>query len=449
MSRIAHRSPDASADATAIPGPTADGFDFLLLARRREISELQALAHTSGMVAVIGRLVHQLQRERGASNVYLGSNGLRFAEQHAAQVAASNQAQVEAKRCFEAFLQTDASATGSSRLFGRLAVVVQELQTLTALRAKIAARTIKLIEATPVFSRLIAGLLEVVFEAVDGARNPAISRILLALFNFMQGKEFAGQERAVGAGCFAAGHAGVAERHELNRLIDAQEHCFRVFSEFAPPAPLAEWLAVQQNPALILLEQLRRLALTRSADAVTAGDLGERWFDGCTHRIELMTTVEAALVEALRTACALAIAEAQSLLRQQQQLLAAHPARAHALPPLHSEAHGHALAADGDGARAIIRYGSQLERSMLDMLLEQNARLQEMGEQLATVRSALDERKLIERAKGVLMASRGLNEAEAHARLRQMAMSGNRRLIDIATAVLSVSDCLKPASASN
>ncbi|MFT4198884.1 MAG: nitrate- and nitrite sensing domain-containing protein [Pseudoxanthomonas sp.] len=446
MSHTPRSGPDlhpqaAPAAATATAAP-ADGFDFLLLARRREIAELDALASTSRMVVLIGRLIHELQRERGAGNVYLGSNGQRFAARHAAQVEASRKAQAEAEGCFAAFLAADATA-GSSRLFGRLAVVVQELQALAELRARIAARSIKHAAATAAFSRLIAGLLEVVFEAVDGARSPAVSRILLALFNFMQGKELAGQERAVGSGCFAAGRVDAAERRELTRLIDAQEHCFRVFAQFAPPPPLAAWQRMQQDTALIALEQLRRLALTRHPDPASDGDLGERWFECCTHRIDLMQAVEAALVDELRAACDQAIAEAQAVLEDQQRLLADRQARARSVPPPASGPHASLLGADSEAARAITRYGAQLERSMLDMLLEQTARLQEMGEQLALVRSALDERKLIERAKGVLMAARGISEAEAYGWLRQMAMSGNRRLVDTAAAVLSVSDCLK------
>ena len=65
-------------------------------------------------------------------------------------------------------------------------------------------------EATQHFSRVIAALLALVFEAADVAAEPAVSRLLVALFNLMQGKELAGQERASGAAAFAAGGAASA-----------------------------------------------------------------------------------------------------------------------------------------------------------------------------------------------------------------------------------------------
>ena len=70
-----------------------------------------------------------------------------------------------------------------------------------------------------------------------------------------------------------------------------------------------------------------------------------------------------------------------------------------------------------------------------------------MKEELDTIRSSLNERKLIERAKGLLMAHRRLNEEQAHRVLQQLAMSQSRRLVDIAEAVLATSDVLAAPAA--
>ena len=65
-----------------------------------------------------------------------------------------------------------------------------------------------------------------------------------------------------------------------------------------------------------------------------------------------------------------------------------------------------------------------------------------MGDELEAVRASLNERKAVERAKGLLMAHRHMSEDEAYKALRQMAMNQNRRLIDVAEAVLSLADVL-------
>jgi len=79
---------------------------------------------------------------------------------------------------------------------------------------------------------------------------------------------------------------------------------------------------------------------------------------------------------------------------------------------------------------------------MLDLVQDQARRLQAMEDELETVRSSLHERKLIERAKGLLMAHRQLSEEAAHKTMRQMAMSQNRRLVEVAEAVLAMADVL-------
>ena len=58
------------------------------------------------------------------------------------------------------------------------------------------------------------------------------------------------------------------------------------------------------------------------------------------------------------------------------------------------------------------------------------------------MRASLHERKAVERAKGLLMAHRQMSEDEAYKALRQMAMNQNKRLIDVANAVLSLADVL-------
>lgn len=65
----------------------------------------------------------------------------------------------------------------------------------------------------------------------------------------------------------------------------------------------------------------------------------------------------------------------------------------------------------------------------LDLAL---ARFQEVQ----TLRQALADRKVIERAKGLVMARQGLTEDEAFRRLRSSAMERQRSLVDIARAVL-------------
>jgi response regulator NasT len=72
------------------------------------------------------------------------------------------------------------------------------------------------------------------------------------------------------------------------------------------------------------------------------------------------------------------------------------------------------------------------------------ARLNEKVEQLET---ALERRAVIERAKGILMERHGVDDASAFALLRDHARSGNRRVVDVARAVVEGHALLPPRGA--
>jgi hypothetical protein len=110
----------------------------------------------------------------------------------------------------------------------------------------------------------------VVFEAADGATDPEISRLLVAMFNFMQGKEFAGQERAFGAATLALGRSDEAQRVQWLHLIESQERCFQVFTDFSSDQVLALWRESEADATMAELERLRRVGTTALAAAPDA-----------------------------------------------------------------------------------------------------------------------------------------------------------------------------------
>jgi len=406
------------------------GSAFLLAARRCEIAELEELARTGELVGAIGRLVHGLQRERGISNVFLSSQGTRFASLRLKQIGECRQFEAEVQAQFHRLDTDPAQARNGARLFSRVAVVLHALAGLSALRERIAAQALAPREATAAYVKLVAGLLAVVFEAADSASDPQVSRALVAMFNFMQGKEFAGQERALGAGMFAAGAIDADDQQQWRHLIESQQACFQVFADFADAQVLQADLASRDATLAAEVERLRRLGCA-SRPGPLSTQLSAVWYDCATRRIDAMRQVEDQLALHLRELCEARIAQARAELRDQQALL-------------------QALAGEPSYALEIAApYGPHLERSMVGLLQEQSRRLQAMSDELAAVRASLDERKLIERAKGLLMEHRQMTEDQAYKALRQMAMNQKRRLADVAEAVLSLADVLPAAAAAH
>jgi prefoldin subunit 5 len=401
------------------------GLDFLLAARECEIAELERLAHASELVTVIGRFVHALQRERGMSNIYLASGGSRSARQRTQQVALT-QAEHQNTLAHLDSLQTDAvQAPNGARLFSRVAVALHGLEALPDLRAGVGSLTVTAAESIAAYSRHIAHLLAVVFEAADSAGHPDVSRALVAMFNFMQGKEFAGQERACGGAVFASGQAEPMARRHWMQLIELQEGCFQLFRDFADGALLDADHQIQDPLVQADIERLRRIALSALPTEDLDTSLTDTWYEQCTRRLDAMRSVEDTLALNLRRVCARQVASARAQLRDPRAALA-------------ELVHEH----DETPAKLESRYGPNLERSIVAMVQAQTRRLQAVSNELDTVKQSLNERKLVERAKGLLMAHRQLSEEEAHKVMRTMAMNQNRRLVEVAEAILTMADVL-------
>lgn len=70
------------------------------------------------------------------------------------------------------------------------------------------------------------------------------------------------------------------------------------------------------------------------------------------------------------------------------------------------------------------------------------AMFRQMRDELAETRRALEERKVTDRAKGLLMKARGLSEDEAYGLLRKTAMDQGRRISEVAEAIVTAADLL-------
>ncbi len=80
----------------------------------------------------------------------------------------------------------------------------------------------------------------------------------------------------------------------------------------------------------------------------------------------------------------------------------------------------------------------------ISMAMRRFEQFQTLRRETTDLRQALDERKIVERAKGLLMKREHIDEQEAFRRLQKLAMNQNRKLIEVAQMVLSVSDAFEP-----
>lgn len=81
-------------------------------------------------------------------------------------------------------------------------------------------------------------------------------------------------------------------------------------------------------------------------------------------------------------------------------------------------------------------------RPVMNTAIARFAMVRQMRSELAETRRALEERKVIDRAKGLLMKAKGIDESAAYALLRKTAMDQGRRVADVAEALVTASGLL-------
>ena len=97
------------------------------------------------------------------------------------------------------------------------------------------------------------------------------------------------------------------------------------------------------------------------------------------------------------------------------------------------------------GVSAYIVDGLKKERikPILDLCISRFNAFSKLQDELDRTKSALEERKVIDRAKGILMKVKGLSEDEAYVLMRSTAMREKKKIGEIAQSILTASELLK------
>jgi len=97
------------------------------------------------------------------------------------------------------------------------------------------------------------------------------------------------------------------------------------------------------------------------------------------------------------------------------------------------------------GVSAYIVGGLRKERvqNILDLCISRFNAFSRLEGELERTRSALEERKIIDRAKGILMKAKNLTEESAYALLRKTAMNENKKIAEVAQSVITAAELFK------
>ncbi|TAN57371.1 MAG: HAMP domain-containing protein, partial [Magnetospirillum sp.] len=271
---------------------------YIVIGKATTVAETSTLAEVAPLTAQISILVHELQKERGASAVFIGSKGERFGDEMRAQRKLTDEARERFERSVEGL---DLAALGAS-FPPRVAAARAGVAALVASRPAIDALGVDGKTAIAGFTEAVRKLLDVVDEAAVLSSDAKVGSMIVAYLKLMDGKEKAGQERANGAGAFAAGKFEPDVFRRAVALAAEQQALLADFTAHAVPAQAEFYRSTLDNDATRTVDRMRKVAFDSIATGTVGDVTGPAWFAATTARINLLKTVEdrvAADVQAL------------------------------------------------------------------------------------------------------------------------------------------------------
>ncbi|HEY6258578.1 MAG TPA: methyl-accepting chemotaxis protein, partial [Xanthobacteraceae bacterium] len=254
--------------------------------------ESQAADRASALIEVaplISGLVHELQKERGASVGYVSSKGQALADTLRNQRPVTDAALGRWRERMAAFDRAALSAKFGHSLDDAEAA----LGKLSDTRGAIDSFALAAPKAAQYFTATIANLVAIIQATGDLSEDVGILRQSIAFSAFVQRKEFAGQERAAGAQGFSTGTFAPDVYRNFLRLGALQEAQAQIFARNALPEQVAAVEAALKSQVAEEAARLRALGAAAPFDAgAIRGVSGAQWFDAATANIDLLKSVE-------------------------------------------------------------------------------------------------------------------------------------------------------------
>ncbi|WP_442962842.1 methyl-accepting chemotaxis protein [Pseudomonas sp. AM8] len=247
----------------------------------KTLRDMNTTVMASATAQKLSQLITTLQRERGASGVFLGSGGKSMGERMV-QMRRDSSAAVEVVRGL--------STSGGANLDN----VMRALDQLPAMRGQVDKLSINSTESGARYTEIIQVLTGYTHSLEASVNNATIVYALGALNQFIEMKERAGRERVVLGLVFSQGHFDEALLSRFSRNLGEFGAYYDAFRRKAPAASLAQFDTQMQQPAAVEVAKLQRLAFEVPMGQAL-GIKPEAWFETSTQRIDLMSQVEEAL----------------------------------------------------------------------------------------------------------------------------------------------------------
>lgn len=244
----------------------------------------------------VNHVIHELQKERGLSSGLLSSRGRVFDVQLDQQRKSSGEA---ITRLHDQLQQPAAQAEPLAQALRRITVSFDEL---TDLRSRISALSISRDVAVDRYSALIESLFDPQLVTMSIGRIGWIYRQQMAYIFFLQGKEMAGQERALLTTMLSSNDYSAIRMMAYYRIKATESARMEKFVQLVEPDMLSEYRKIEAQSWIRDAERIRRRVVAVAASGRSPDNqmpAAEAWFDLATKRIDAMSAFDKQLGDRL------------------------------------------------------------------------------------------------------------------------------------------------------
>lgn len=263
------------------------------LSAYERMTEAQSTIDQVGLTVAASALVDNLQKERGNSAGFIGSQG---SQQFRVKLQSQH---LQTDKALQSFRERLAGQSLTAQSAKVVANTQAALTKLAQQRTRVMLQQSSVADMAGYYTPTIGSLLELFSSVVKTTDNAKLVSDGAGVLAFLQAKERAGIERAMGSAGFGAGQFPPAVAQKYTDLIAAQAAFFEVFLDLASPANQQAFERLMAGPEAQGVARLRAVARESFKTGDTKGVTGPQWFDTASLKINKLYALETKLMAQL------------------------------------------------------------------------------------------------------------------------------------------------------
>ncbi|XXF39737.1 methyl-accepting chemotaxis protein [Sulfurimonas sp. NW7] len=232
-------------------------------------------------------LIHETQKERGASAGYLGSKGKKFAGILPKQRELTDKRNQE----FKEYLKTLDLNDFPKELQDQIRGLQEYMNKISQIRNLVDSFSISVAKEVAYYTKMNRKILNIVGLSAKLASTPELVKALDAYTNFLKSKERAGIERAVLSATFSADRFAPGMYAKFVTLVAQQDAYIDAFLTMATDRAKQLYRSTMNSPAVDKVNKMREIAQTKANEGNFGVD-SVVWFQTITKKINLLKHVD-------------------------------------------------------------------------------------------------------------------------------------------------------------